>query len=68
MASRLNVGAIGLGGLGRVYAQYLAQRVSNARLVAVADQKAELEEQFARDFGVSKWYRSHQDLVHSWRT
>jgi inositol 2-dehydrogenase len=63
MASRLNVGAIGLGRLGRVYAQDLAQRVPNARLVAVADQKAELAEQFARDFDVPKWYRSHQELL-----
>ncbi len=40
MASRLNVGVMGLGDMGRVYAQDLAQRVPNARLVAVADQKA----------------------------
>jgi inositol 2-dehydrogenase len=46
-----------------VYAQDLAQRVPNARLVAVADQKAELAEQFARDFDVPKWYRSHQELL-----
>ena len=63
MSGRLNVGAIGLGRLGRVYAQDLAQRVPNARLVAVADQKAELAEQFARDFDVPKWYRSHQELL-----
>ena len=63
MSSRLNVGAIGLGRLGRVYAQDLAQRVPNARLVAVADQKADLAEGFAREFGVPKWYKSHQELL-----
>jgi inositol 2-dehydrogenase len=63
MSGRLNVGAIGLGRLGRVYAQDLAQRVPNARLVAVADQKAELAESFATEFGVPKWYKSHQDLL-----
>jgi len=63
MSSRLNVGAIGLGRLGRVYAQDLAQRVPNARLVAVADQKAELAEQFAKELDVPKWYQSHQDLL-----
>src|ERR1035437_2022885 len=63
MSGRLNVGAIGLGRLGRVYAQDLAQRVPNARLVAVADQKAELAEGFAKEFGVPKWYKSHQDLL-----
>ena len=63
MSSRLNVGAIGLGRLGRVYAQDLAQRVPNARLVAVADPKADLAEEFAREFEVPKWYRSHQELL-----
>jgi len=63
MSSRLNVGAIGLGRLGRVYAQDLAQRVPNARLVAVSDLKADLAEQFAKDYDVPKWYRSHQDLL-----
>ncbi|MEK7409562.1 MAG: hypothetical protein AAB225_31230, partial [Acidobacteriota bacterium] len=36
MKSRLNVGVIGLGRMGRVYAEGLAHRVPNARLVAVA--------------------------------
>jgi len=31
----LNVGVIGLGGIGAVYARNLAQRVPNARLAAV---------------------------------
>ena len=63
MAGRLNVGAIGLGRMGRVYAQNLVQRVPNARLVAVADPKADLAEDFAREFGVPKWYKSHQELL-----
>ena len=37
MSNRLNVGVIGLGRLGVVYARDLAQRVPNARLVAVAE-------------------------------
>lgn len=36
MHSKLNVGVIGLGRLGRVYARDLAQRVPNANLIAVA--------------------------------
>ena len=35
--SRLNVGLIGLGRLGRVYARDLAGRIPETRLVAVAD-------------------------------
>jgi inositol 2-dehydrogenase len=63
MRNRLNVGVIGLGRLGRVYAQDLAQRVPNARLVAVADLKPEVAEGFAGEFGIPKWYRSHQELL-----
>jgi len=61
--NRLNVGVIGLGRLGRVYAADLAHRVPNARLVAVADQQADLAESFAKQYGVPKWYKSHGDLL-----
>ena len=37
MNSKLNVGVIGLGRLGTVYAKHLVNRVPNANLVAVAD-------------------------------
>ena len=47
MRSPLNVGVIGLGRLGRVYAADLAHRVPEARLVAVADVQPELAESFA---------------------
>jgi len=63
MSSVLNVGVIGLGRLGSVYARNLAQRVPNARLVAVADRKADLREQFAAEFGGIKVYDSHLDLL-----
>jgi predicted dehydrogenase len=63
MKGRLNVGVIGLGRLGRVYAADLAHRVPNARLVAVADLRAELAESIARDYSVSKCYKSHQELL-----
>jgi len=63
MNSRLNIGVIGLGRLGRVYATDLAHRVPNARLMAVADKQADLAESFAREFGVPKCYRSHHDLI-----
>lgn len=63
MNHRLNVGVIGLGRLGRVYAADLAHRVPNARLVAVADNQADLAESFAKQYGVPKWYKSHGDLL-----
>jgi inositol 2-dehydrogenase len=63
MRGRLNLGVIGLGRMGRVYAASLAQRVPKARLVAVADLKPGLAESFAREWAVPKWYESHQTLL-----
>jgi len=63
MKSKLNVGVIGLGRLGRVYASDLAQRVPKARLAAVADKQSELAKSFAAEYGVPKWYPGHEDLL-----
>lgn len=63
MKSRLNVGVIGLGRLGRVYAEDLARYVPDANLVAVADSRADVAETFAREYGLPKTYTSHQDLL-----
>ena len=63
MPGILNVGVIGLGRLGSVYARNLAQRVPNARLVAVADQKTDLRQQFASELGGIKAYENHLDLL-----
>ena len=63
MPGLLNVGVVGLGRMGSVYARNLAQRVPNARLVAVADQKTELREAFGREFGGVRVYENHQELL-----
>ena len=57
MQKKLNVGVIGLGRLGKVYAVDLAQRVPNANLVAVADKLDGLAESFAKEFNIPKWYK-----------
>jgi len=59
----LNVGLIGVGRMGRMYGQYLARRVPGVALVAVADRKPGLAESFAGEFGISRWYANHQDLL-----
>ena len=53
---KLNVGLIGLGRLGRVYAHDLASRVAGVRLAALADTNAKLAEETARDLEVPRWY------------
>ena len=63
MKPQLNVGVIGLGRLGHVYAEDLARYVPGANLLAVADTRADVAETFAREYGVPKWYQNHHDLL-----
>ncbi len=63
MNARLNVGLIGAGRMGRVYAANLAHSVPNARIVAVADRQAPLAESIAAEYGIPKWYPGHQELL-----
>ena len=53
---KLNVGLIGLGRLGRVYARDLAARVTGVHLAAIADTNATLAEETARELSVPRWY------------
>ncbi len=53
---KVNVGLIGIGRLGRVYARDLATRVTGVRLAAVADTNAKLAEDMARELDVPRWY------------
>ena len=63
MIGRLNVGVIGVGRLGRIYARDLAQRVPNARVAATADLNKQLARAIADEFGIPKWYASHYELL-----
>jgi scyllo-inositol 2-dehydrogenase (NAD+) len=63
MPNLLNVGVIGLGRMGSVYARNLAHRVPHARLAAIADHKPELRQRFAAEFGGVKAYATHQELL-----
>jgi inositol 2-dehydrogenase len=56
MKTRLPVGLIGLGRLGRVYARDLATRVTSVRLVSVADPAPGVAEAVAKDFDVPRWH------------
>jgi len=49
--------------MGRVYATYLASRVRNARLVAVADRSPDVAESFSKEFNIPRWYRGHEELL-----
>ena len=49
--------------MGRVYGGYLAERVPEARLVAVADRNPGMAHAFADEYGIPKAYQSHQELL-----
>ena len=61
--SRLNVGLIGLGRLGRVYARDLAGRIPETRLAAVADPAGTLATDIAAEFDVARAYTDPLALI-----
>ena len=61
--ARLNVGVIGLGRLGRVYARDLAGRIPETRLVAVADPAGTLARDIAEEFEVARSYIDPMALI-----
>jgi scyllo-inositol 2-dehydrogenase (NAD+) len=63
MAKRLNVGLIGAGRLGRVYARDLAGRIPETRLVAVADPAGTLANDTAAEFDIARHYTDPIALI-----
>src|SRR6266487_6928169 len=61
--TRLAVGLIGLGRLGRVYARDLASRIPETRLVAVADPNAAATDEVARQYEVAGAYTAPERLL-----
>src|ERR671912_585150 len=62
--ARLNVGLIGLGRLGRVYARDLAGRIPETRLVAVADPAGTVAREVAEEFEAARAYSDPPALIH----
>ena len=61
--TRLSVGLIGLGRLGRVYARDLSSRLAETRLVAVADTNGALAKEIAAEFDVPRAYDRPDELL-----
>jgi inositol 2-dehydrogenase len=61
--ARLNVGLIGLGRLGRVYARDLSSRIAATKLVAVADTDGELARKIAGEFDAGRAYSNPSELI-----
>ena len=60
---KINIGVIGLGRLGSLYAGYLAGRVRGAELAAVADSSEGVAASIADALGIECHYRHYQDLL-----
>ena len=60
---KLNVGLIGCGRLGRVYARDLSSRIAETRLAAVADANVALTRDVAAEFDVPHAYGAAADLL-----
>ena len=63
MTRQLNIGVIGAGRLGALYARYFLGRISGAKLVAVADINEELARSFATANNVPHWHKNYRDLL-----
>ncbi|HDP67903.1 MAG TPA: inositol 2-dehydrogenase [Candidatus Marinimicrobia bacterium] len=62
MKKMINIGLIGTGRLGSMYAEFLVQRVPQANLVAVADLIPERAKTVAEKFDIPNWYDSHRGV------
>jgi inositol 2-dehydrogenase len=60
---KLNVGLVGVGRLGKVYARDLAGRVADTRLAAVADVNADAAAAVATEFEVPRSYGDPRELL-----
>ena len=61
MKSPLNIGVVGLGRLGSLYARHFASRLSGARLHAVTDVRSAVARQIAAESGAIA-YANHHDM------
>jgi len=62
LCSKVNVGVVGLGRIGRLYANILRLHVPEARLVAVVDKICDLARSVAKEVG-AKYYTSLLDML-----
>lgn len=61
--SSINIGVLGLGRMGQVYATHTARQVEGAKLVAVADPRKEVAEEFSSRVGGVSVYADYHELL-----
>lgn len=63
MTTKVNVGLIGAGRIGRVHAENLAYRIPEANVVAVSDLMLEAAKKCAADFQIPSVYQDHRAIL-----
>jgi scyllo-inositol 2-dehydrogenase (NAD+) len=63
MAGKLNIGVIGVGRLGKMYARYFCGRIENATLTAISDVSETTLESVGAELGISKRFARAEDLI-----
>ncbi len=63
MNKKVNIGVVGLGRLGSLYANYFANRLPEANLVAVSDVREEVAKQVAQQYGAKKVYQDYHGML-----
>ena len=64
MAKKVNIGLIGTGRLGSMYAEFLTQRVPSANVVAAADLVPDRVKTVSDKYDIPTRYDNHLDLIH----
>ncbi len=62
--AKLTVGIIGAGRMGQIYGDHIARHMQSAEVVAVADPRKEVAEQYAGQIGVTAYADYHDLLAH----
>jgi myo-inositol 2-dehydrogenase/D-chiro-inositol 1-dehydrogenase len=63
MVTKINVGIIGAGRIGKLHAEHLAYRVPDANILAIADIRVEAAERCAADFQIPSAVKDHREIM-----
>ena len=63
MSTKVNVGIIGAGRIGKLHAEHLAYRIPDANIVAIADVFLEAAEKCAADLQIPSAVRDHREIM-----